>query len=208
MTDPNTTPAGWYDDGTGALRYWDGNAWTEHRAPAGSGGPPQNDSASTPAAASAPVESTPPDSAATQTYGLATATAARPNDVSALPEGSTGAKPHVLGIIALAVAVIGFIFACIPGALIVGWVLLPIAFILAIVAFFLRGKKWPAIAALVLSVVGTIVGFLVFFTVVTTSFDDAFGQVEGTTGQASESAGDTSADSDEPAPVPVKSSVL
>lgn len=24
------TPAGWYDDGRGALRYWDGSAWTEH----------------------------------------------------------------------------------------------------------------------------------------------------------------------------------
>lgn len=23
-------PAGWYDDGRGALRYWDGVAWTEH----------------------------------------------------------------------------------------------------------------------------------------------------------------------------------
>lgn len=23
-------PAGWYDDGRGALRYWDGAAWTEH----------------------------------------------------------------------------------------------------------------------------------------------------------------------------------
>ncbi|MDQ2699597.1 MAG: DUF2510 domain-containing protein, partial [Actinomycetota bacterium] len=35
MTEP-TTPAGWYDDGsgTGALRYWDGSAWTDHRAPA------------------------------------------------------------------------------------------------------------------------------------------------------------------------------
>lgn len=28
-----TTPAGWYDDGTGKQRYWDGNQWTIH-APA------------------------------------------------------------------------------------------------------------------------------------------------------------------------------
>ena len=26
----STTPADWYDDGTGILRYWDGEAWTEH----------------------------------------------------------------------------------------------------------------------------------------------------------------------------------
>lgn len=35
-----TTPAGWYDDGAGALRYWDGVAWTPHVAPlAGPVGP-------------------------------------------------------------------------------------------------------------------------------------------------------------------------
>jgi hypothetical protein len=27
-----TTPAGWYDDGSGELRYWDGTQWTDHRA--------------------------------------------------------------------------------------------------------------------------------------------------------------------------------
>ncbi|WP_234996522.1 DUF2510 domain-containing protein [Demequina sp. NBRC 110054] len=26
------TPAGWYDDGSGRQRYWDGQAWTEHYA--------------------------------------------------------------------------------------------------------------------------------------------------------------------------------
>jgi hypothetical protein len=28
----STTPAGWYDDGTGVQRWWDGNVWTEHVA--------------------------------------------------------------------------------------------------------------------------------------------------------------------------------
>ncbi|HEU5223667.1 MAG TPA: DUF2510 domain-containing protein [Candidatus Lumbricidophila sp.] len=27
------TPPGWYDDGSGAQRWWDGQAWTEHVAP-------------------------------------------------------------------------------------------------------------------------------------------------------------------------------
>lgn len=27
------TPAGWYDDGHGRLRWWDGSRWTEHTAP-------------------------------------------------------------------------------------------------------------------------------------------------------------------------------
>lgn len=33
--DPNRPAPGWYPDGRGAQRYWDGSAWTEHVAPAG-----------------------------------------------------------------------------------------------------------------------------------------------------------------------------
>jgi energy-coupling factor transporter transmembrane protein EcfT len=81
----------------------------------------------------------------------------------------------VLGLVSLAVAVVGFVFACIPGALIIGWVLLPIAFVLSIVALFLKGRgKAFALSALILSIVGTVVGFVVFFAVVANSFDDAF----------------------------------
>ncbi|WP_247048210.1 hypothetical protein [Arthrobacter rhizosphaerae] len=83
---------------------------------------------------------------------------------------------NVLGLIALITAVLGFIFACTPGALIVGWILLPIAFVLSLVSLFLKDRaKWMGIAALILSVVGTIVGVIVFFAAVGTSFDNAFG---------------------------------
>lgn len=86
---------------------------------------------------------------------------------------------NVLALIALIVSVIGFIFACIPGALIVGWILLPIAFILSLVSLFLKGRgKGLGIAGLIISIVGTIVGFVVFFSVVATSFDNAFGGSE------------------------------
>ena len=44
---------------------------------------------------------------------------------------------------------------------VVGWLLLPIALVLAIVALFLEGRKWPAIAALIVAVVGAIVGAVV-----------------------------------------------
>lgn len=86
-------------------------------------------------------------------------------------------KPmNIVGLIALITAVLGFIFACVPGALIVGWILLPIAFVLALVSLFLRDKpKGMGIAALILSIVGTIVGFVVFFAVVGTAANDAFG---------------------------------
>lgn len=95
----------------------------------------------------------------------------------ALQEASTpSATPrNVLGIVALAVSAIGFVFACIPGALIVGWVLLPIGFVLGIVALFLKGAKWPAITAVIVSVVGTIIGFVVFFSVVANAVSDSLG---------------------------------
>lgn len=32
MSDPVATP-GWYPDGSGHQRYWDGTTWTEHSAP-------------------------------------------------------------------------------------------------------------------------------------------------------------------------------
>lgn len=82
---------------------------------------------------------------------------------------------NVLALVALIVSIVGFIFACIPGALIVGWILLPIAFILALVSLFLKGTgKSLGIAGLIISVVGTIVGVVVFFAVVAVSFNDAF----------------------------------
>ncbi|WP_254635355.1 hypothetical protein [Microbacterium sp. GbtcB4] len=77
------------------------------------------------------------------------------------------------------VAIVGFIFACVPGALIVGWVLLPIGFILGVVSLFLKGKaKWQGVTAIIVSVVGTVVGVIVFTAVVATAFDDAFGGSE------------------------------
>lgn len=80
-----------------------------------------------------------------------------------------------IGLAALITAIVGFIFACLPGALIVGWVLLPVAFILALIGITRANrKKGTSIAALVISVVGTIVGFLVFMTVVSDAIDESF----------------------------------
>ena len=177
MSTPGGTPApGWYDDGTGTgtNRYWDGSAWTEQTASA-AGSSPGGTGGTAPFSASPQVAVEPP-----------------------------ATKPHPLGWVALALAVVGFVFACIPGALIVGWVLLPIAFVLAIVGFFLKGKKWPVITALVLSVVGTVVGFVVFLTVVSDSVDEAFGDSDVTVSpRAPEEslADDESAGSDD-APAP------
>ena len=84
-------------------------------------------------------------------------------------------RNNTIGLIALIVSVIGFVFACVPGALIVGWVLLPMAFILGIVGLFLSGKaKGTSIAAVIVSIIGTVVGVVVFLTVASDAFKNAF----------------------------------
>lgn len=81
---------------------------------------------------------------------------------------------NTLGLIAMIVAIVGFIFACIPGVLIVGWILLPVSFILGLVAVFRKGEtKWQAVTAIVVAVVGSIIGALVFVVVVATAVDEA-----------------------------------
>ncbi|MFJ4175390.1 hypothetical protein [Microbacterium sp. NPDC089696] len=107
---------------------------------------------------------------------------AQPAPEHGLPQAPAAVAPptkkqrNILGLIALIVSAVGFIFACIPGALIVGWVLLPIGFILGIVSLFLKGKvKWQGVTAIIVSIVGTIIGIIVFTVVVATAFNDAFG---------------------------------
>jgi hypothetical protein len=78
------------------------------------------------------------------------------------PTGAGAKKPlHVLGIIALVAAGIGFVLACIPVTVVFGWIVLPIALVLSIVALFMKGAKWPAITGLAVSVVGLLVAAIV-----------------------------------------------
>lgn len=129
--------------------------------------------------------------------------AAEPQQPAVAPAQDKPAR-NVLGIVALAISAVGFIFACIPGALIVGWILLPIGFILGLVSLFLKGKvKWQGITAVIVSVVGTVVGFIVFFAVVAASFNNAFGgsDVEIGTDDGSAVVEESDSDSDAAAEV-------
>jgi hypothetical protein len=56
MSDPNqpTTPPGWYPDGQGGQRWWDGTQWTEHTQPPAGGAPAAPAAPAAPSAPSAP----------------------------------------------------------------------------------------------------------------------------------------------------------
>ncbi|MCT2338020.1 DUF4352 domain-containing protein [Corynebacterium sp. p3-SID1056] len=93
-------------------------------------------------------------------------------------QGVTDQSPNkernIIGIIGLVCAILGVIFSCIPGALIIGWILLPIAFILGIVGLFPKGKKkGTAIASVIISIVGAIVAAVAFVFVVDNAFNEA-----------------------------------
>lgn len=114
-------------------------------------------------------------------YGASTTT------LSPEPTKQQKKQSNTVGLIALIAAVLGFIFACIPGALIVGWILLPIGFVMGLVSLFLKNKsKWMGITALILSIVGTIVGVIVFLSVVADSVDEALGGGDTTVAQPSD----------------------
>ncbi|WP_210383709.1 DUF4352 domain-containing protein [Corynebacterium sp. HMSC05H05] len=103
---------------------------------------------------------------------------------------------NVIGIIGLVCAVLGTILSCIPGILLAGWILLPIAFILGLVGLFPKDKaKGTAIAAVIISIVGTIVAAVVFAFVVDSAIDDTFNK-ETTVSNNSDNSNDAS---DQPA---------
>jgi hypothetical protein len=219
-----TTPAGWYDDGSGRQRWWDGEQWTEHFAPetptpaaetlpaaeeAAHDAVIQPDTSSTPAAdwaapaipptetpapaASEPPAYTPPGAApsypgtaptypgAAPTYpgNAPTHPGAYPGSVpggygAPAPYGSPGPYPgaaidtapkpmSVVGLVGLGLAALGTILVCIPATVVVGWILLAAGFVVSIVSLFLKGKKWPGITGVGVSVVGSIIGAIMIF---------------------------------------------
>ena len=121
-----------------------------------------------------------------------------------------GKPKNTVGLIALILAILGFVFACIPGALIVGWILLPISFILSIVSLFFAGKpKKAGISALIISIIGTIIGSIVFIFVIGSAVDDALsgGEVTVTTPDGESSSGKADAGKKRENPLPLGSTI-
>ena len=164
-----STPAGWYDDGSGRQRWWDGTQWTDQFAP------------------EAPTTGAAPYASSTATGSPAAADAAPYAAAAPAGDAAPGVKPkpHILAWIALGVAALGFLLACIPATVIVGLILLPIGLILSIVALFMKGAKWPAITGLILAVVGGIIGTIVLIVTLVSVGMQAIDEISDTTVSAS-----------------------
>lgn len=113
------------------------------------------------------------------------------------PPPPAAKQKNRIGLAALIVAILGAIFALIPGAAVIGWVLLPIAFVLGIVGAVQSGKpKGAAVGAIVVSIVGTFIAIAATIFVVGTAIDDAFSSDDPviTTPDDSDDAGEGTGD--------------
>lgn len=96
-----TTPAGWYDDGSGRQRYWDGAGWTEHFAPA---------------APSPPAPAAPSSPTAPQPGAEAFAAAPFQDPAASAPRKKSRVGLYIgLGIGALLILIIGAVVAVVMG---------------------------------------------------------------------------------------------
>jgi hypothetical protein len=184
-----TTPAGWYDDGSGNLRWWDGQQWTAHvraaphPAPEGqtetAAQPEVEPAAPVPSETSAPAADPEPfappyslqpqaaaypGAATTPSYPVVAGYPGAAPGYGAAPGVPTQTPPRkisVLGLIGLGAAVVGVVLACVPPIAIIGWVVLGVAFVISLVSLFLRGTKWPGITGMGVTVFGTVLALAV-----------------------------------------------
>lgn len=128
-------PAGWYDDGSGRQRWWDGTRWTDDYAPVQGAGSAQPAAEARAHATAAPVTSAP---------------------------AATSRPSPVLGFVGLGLAVLGTVLACIPAVFAIGAAVLLAGFVVSLIGLFKKNApKWPSIAGLILSVVGGVIGVIV-----------------------------------------------
>ncbi len=107
-----TTPAGWYDDGSGRQRYWDGTQWTEHFAPAAPP-PPTAPAAPPPPTAPAALPAV-PGATAPQPSAESYATLPPPGQAELAPQKKSRVGLYIgLGVGALLLVVIGVVLAAV-----------------------------------------------------------------------------------------------
>ncbi|MDQ0648919.1 hypothetical protein QFZ53_003115 [Microbacterium natoriense] len=184
-------PAGWYDDGSGRQRWWDGSQWTEHfyaQAEAAASAQPADIA---PAGAAAPVAPAADAAPFAPPYVMAIGATTPGADVAAAVPAHPGyAQPFspsvrptprfpVLGVIGLCIVGLGIVLSCIPPIAAAGWVALGAGFVLSIASLFLRSAKWPGVVALgatgLGAVLATAVALISFTAPVTSVSPDAGG---------------------------------
>lgn len=147
-------PAGWYDDGSGRQRWWDGSQWTEHFFTQADAAASAQQAVEAPVA---DVAGTAESASFAPPYVMAAnvTTPAVPDAVAApgypgypvyplaYPAVPQKRGVSVLGVIGLCVAGLGIVLSCIPPIAAAGWCALGIGLVLSIVSLFLRGAKWP-----------------------------------------------------------------
>lgn len=119
------------------------------------------------------------------------------------PNPPVGAPPktrNTIAIVALVLAVAGAIFGVVEGAYIIGWILLPIAFVLSIVALVVRDKpRKMAVWALVVAIIGSIAAPIAFLSSAVRVIDETLSAGESTvvaspTSESAEAATDGATD--------------
>lgn len=149
-------PAGWYDDGSGNQRWWDGEHWTSHLAP--------EQSPTTPAR----------HAAAHDEHGQE---ASAPTGRAAPVLGFVGLGLAAVGTI-LACIPMTFLF------FLIGVILLLAGLVVSTIGLFTKNAaKWPSIAGMILSVVGGVVGTVVILVTLTVGLASAV-DPDGSSSQA------------------------
>ncbi len=109
-------------------------------------------------------------------------------------------QPHlnVAGVIALVMALSGFLLAWYPGALMLAWIPLAASLLLGIVGLLTRGTRWPAVTALLVAVTGAAV---FAFTTLRAVDDSLSSDVAVTSAGGTALPGDTGTSPDNPLPI-------
>lgn len=100
-------------------------------------------------------------------------------------------QKNVLGIVSIALSVLGLILGCVPGIMFLGWILLFAGLVTGIVGLFQKFKeKITPIIGIVLSILGSIIATIVFLVTIIGAAADAtsYEEVDSSTSAASSSS--------------------